>query len=211
MTTIKYENALADPRMLMLTRDAPLSFRARSAFEYRLPRSYNSEIPVRYVLDLVQLTEWDLRGCLDIGQRTVAAITSWLDDLGLTLGTHVLLPDGMRDIPREALDEVHAAHVAAGRIVGGKVILDTAGNYIQAQFRVAKALLTEAGLQPEQVRQLAANPELSAELLTLVEKLPVIEKKVGGKIEAGILGKEADRLITGLRLLCPHTPDGGPS
>lgn len=195
----------------MLIRDAPLSVRAKTSFQHSLPGSYNHRIEVRYVLDLVQFTESNLRGTPDVGQRTVAALKSWLDDLGLILGTRILLPEGMREISREALDEAHAAHVAAGRIVRGSVIMDAAGNNIQAQFRVAKTLLTEAGLQPEQVRHLAANPELSAELLSLVEKLPVIEKKVGGKLEAGILGKEADRLITGLRLLCPRTPDGGPS
>lgn len=164
-----------------------------------------------YALDAVQLTERDIIRMPNFGASTVAKVKKWLDGLGLMMGMTVILPKGMERISQEALDNAHRAHVEEGRIVDNTPILDVASTNMLAQFRVARTLLTEAGLQPDQVRRLIASPELSRTMLAMVEKLPVIEMGLGGDLEAGILSRESDRLITGLRLLSPRSPDGGPA
>lgn len=164
-----------------------------------------------YALDAVQLSDRDVIRMPNFGPGTVAKIKKWLDGLGLMMGMTVVLPEGMERISQEALDKAHRAHVEAGRIVDNTPILDVASTTMLAQFRVARTLLTEAGLQPDQVRRLIASPELSRTMLAMVEKLPVIEMGLGGGLEAGILSRESDRLITGLRLLSPGSPEGGPA
>lgn len=213
-SVITYEQALSDPRYFVRPYDfiyKPAHAILQGMEESAHLRSVGYELDRMYALDVVQLTERDIIRMPNFGHGTVAKIKRWLDGLGLMMGMTVILPEGMETISQEALDKAHRAHVEAGRIVDNTPILDVASTNMLAQFRVARTLLTEAGLQPDQVRRLIASPELSSTMLAMVEKLPVIEMGLGGGLEAGILSRESDRLITGLRLLCPGSPKGGPA
>lgn len=217
---ITYEQALSDPRYFIKPYDLggqalnailQVTEQAAHGRTIHYSPSAGSVYEGLYALDAVQLTERNALRTNNTGPGTVAAIKKWLDGLGLMMGMTVVLPEGMKAISQEALDKAHRAHVEAGRIVDNTPILDAASTNMLAQFRIARTLLTEAGLQPDQVRRLIASPELSRNMLAMVEKLPVIQMGLGGDMDAGILSRESDRLITGLRLLCPGSPQSGPA